>query len=179
MLEKYYFDLDYEMIKTLGEEFDPKRWIKELVDGKESPDVFFTRYGKELMERSLELGEKNTDRTYEVLKDAVEKTGSMKFPLLPQRFVEIAYLSIQPFKRLWVCANSPKIFSYKIKECSVYEELQRLGEEVVRELPCKNACISLLKGAFSAFDLNTEISMESNLVEGDECLFTVKNREKS
>ncbi len=173
-----YFDLDYEMIKTIGEEFDPKIWVKKLADGKEPSDILFARYGEELMARALELGEKNTDRTYEVLKVAIEKTGSMKFPLLPQRFIEIVYLSIQPFKRLWVCANTPNIFSYKIKECSIYEELRGLGEDAVRGLPCKNGCISLLKRAFSEFDLNVEISMESNLAEGDECLFTVKKKER-
>jgi hypothetical protein len=36
------------------------------------------------------------------MKKAIEKTGEMDFPPVPQRYIEIAYLSTQPFKRLWV-----------------------------------------------------------------------------
>ncbi len=175
MLKKYRYDLNYEMVKTIGEEFGPQKWVKRLVDSNESPGDFFARYGEELMARCLELGDKNTDRSYEVLKEAIRKMGSMKFPLLPQRFVEIAYLSTQPFKRLRIYANTPKIFSYGLGECSIYQELKgKFSDDVLRTLPCKNVCISLLKKVFSSFDLDVIITMDSTLAEGSECRFTVK-----
>jgi hypothetical protein len=169
MTEKY-FDLDYDMTRRIGEEFDPKIWVSRFMDSKEKADEFFSRYGEELMARSLELGEVNSDRSYEVLKAAIEKTGAMRFPLLPQRPIEIAYLSIQPFKRLWVLANTPKLFRYRIDECAIYQELQKYGE--LKELPCRSCCVSMLKKAFSAFGLESEVEMES---EGGSCIFSVRN----
>ena len=172
MTEKY-FDLDYDMIRRIGEEFNPKVWVSRFMEGGEAADEFFSRYGEELMARSLELSKKNSERSYEVLKAAIEKTGAMRFPLLPQRPIEIAYLSIQPFKRLWVLANTPQLFRYRIDECAVYQELQKYGE--LRELPCRNCCISMLKKAFSAFGLESEVKVESELLGGGSCIFSVRN----
>jgi len=176
-MPEYKFDLDYNIIKTIEEEFNSEKLADKLknVDNG-SLESFFSEYGKELIERSLELGEKYPDRRYDVLKEAIEKTGSMKFPILPQRFVEIAYLGILPFKRLWISANTPKLFSYKIKECSIYEELKKLDDDIVKNLPCKNMCFSLLERAFSEFGLDIDIEMESNFNENGECVFVVKNK---
>lgn len=178
-MPEYMFDLDYNLVKTIQEEFNPEKLGDKLNDmDKNNLEPFFSEYGEKLMDMSLDLGEKYSDRKYEVLKEAIEKTGSMKFPLLPQRFIEIAYLGIQPFKRLWLSANTPKLFSYKVNKCSIYEELKNLGEDAIKDLPCKNMCFSLLKKAFSEFGLNIDIEMTSNFNDDGECVFVVKNKEK-
>jgi hypothetical protein len=178
-MPEYKFDLDYNLVKTIEEEFNPEKLEDKFKSiDYDSLESFFSKYGESLMERSLELGEQYKDRRYDVLNEAIQKTGSMKFPLLPQRFIEIAYLAIQPFKRLWISANTPKIFSYKIKECSVYENLKKLGDDTIKELPCKNLCFSLLKKAFSDYGLKIDIEMASNFNNDGECVFVVKNKER-
>ena len=58
---------------------------------------------------------------------------------------------------------------------SGYQELKgKFSDGVLRTLPCKNVCISLLKKVFSSFDLDVIITMDSTLAEGSECRFTVK-----
>lgn len=178
-MDELQFDLDMEMIEQISEEFDPEDFVNDLDTSEiEAIGSSFEKYGRELARRSIELGEKRTDRTEEVLKSAMEKTNELKFPLVPERYLEIAYLSIQPFKRLWVHANSPQVFSYKIEDCSVYQALADVhGEDLARKLPCKDACLSLAKEIFSHFDFDVEPVMESEMPEDDKCEFKIERKE--
>jgi len=76
------FDLDESMVKTIGEEFDVQsiadKFAKAIKDKshdalEKTAEEIFGQYGKQWMKRTLELGEKHTDTTYETLKKAVEK----------------------------------------------------------------------------------------------------------
>jgi hypothetical protein len=180
-MEQYNFDLDQEMIKVLSEEFDPLHFVKAL--GSLGPKDFehikasFENYGRNLARRSIEKGEERTDRTYEVMKKVIKKTGEMNFPLIPQRYVEIAYLSIQPFKRLWVLMNSPKVFSYRLNECSIYQALKKeQGEELANRMVCKSACLAMIDEIFSHFGFDIKSSLEVSMADAGNCQFRIEKK---
>jgi hypothetical protein len=180
-MEKYNFDLDEEIIKDLSEEFNPQNFVKDLKLPNpmdfEAMTVSFQNYGRDLARTSIILGEKKPDRTYEVMKQAIAKTGEMKFPLVPQRYIEIAYLSTQPFKRLWVISNNPKVFSYRLKECNIYQAIrQKYGEEVANKMVCKSACFAILNETFSHFGLDIEFSLETGMADAGSCQFRIEKK---
>ena len=180
-MEKYEFDLNEEIIKDLSEQFDPHKFVKTLglSDPKalETISTSFKNYGRNLARQCIEKGEKKPDRTYEVMKKAIEKTGEMKVPFVPQRYIEIAYLSTQPFKRLWVISNSPKVFSYRLKECNTYQAIsQRYGEEVANKMICKSACFEMLDEIFSHFGFDIESSLETSMANAGSCQFRIEKK---
>jgi len=180
-MEKYNFDLDEKIIKELSEEFNPQSIVNDLklpnpIDFK-AMTVSFENYGKDLARKSIIRGEKNPDRTYEVMKQAIAKTGEMTFPLVPQRYIEIAYLSTQPFKRLWVISNNPKVFSYRLKECNTYQAIrQKYGEEVANKMICKSACFGMLDEIFLHFGFDVELSLETSMAETGSCQFRIEKK---
>ena len=180
-MEKYCFDLDEELIKDLSEEFNPLDFVNVLAlpnpEDFEAMSIAFKNYGRDLARRSILKGEKKLDKTYEVMKQAIEKTGEMKFPLVPQRFIEIAYLSTQPFKRLWVTSSSPKVFSYRLKECNLYQAIrQKYGEEVANKMVCQSACFAMLDEIFLHLDLNVESSLETSMAYAGSCQFRIEKK---
>lgn len=180
-MEKYCFDLDEELIKDLSKEFNPLNFVKALAVTNpgdfETMSIAFKNYGRDLARGSILKGEKKLDKTYEVMKQAIEKTGEMKFPLVPQRFIEIAYLSTQPFKRLWVTSNSPKVFSYRLKECNLYQAIrQKYGEEVANKMVCQSACFAMLDEIFLHLDLNVESSLETSMANAGSCQFRIEKK---
>ena len=127
------YDLDERMLTIIGEEFSPQKVAHEFAKalaskGKDHIEKVgqevFGNYGKSWMKRSLELGEKHTDATYETLKKAIAKTGVMYFPLKPQRFVEIAYLGVMSFLTLRVVQNNGEKFAYRLEQCDIYNSLR-------------------------------------------------------
>jgi hypothetical protein len=180
-MEEHEFDLDQEMLAEISVGFDPAKFLKSL-DLKDAKNVegasgAFEKYGRDLARRSIERGEQRVDRVYEVMKQVIEKTGEMKFPLIPQRFVEIAYLSIQPIKRLRILANSPKVLSYRLNGCSVYDAVAKeCGEEAAKKMICKSACFGLIDEIFSHFDVDIESSLETNMAADGKCQFKIEKR---
>jgi len=180
-MEQYHFDLDQEMIKALSEEFDPLHFVRTLGSSgqKDFEEIMtsFENYGRNLARRSIKKGEERTDRTYEVMKKAIEKIGEMNFPLIPQRYVEIAYLSIQPFKRLWVLMNSPRVFSYRLNECSIYQALRKeQGEELANRMVCKSACLAMIDEIFSHFGFDIKSSLEESMADAGNCQFRIEKK---
>jgi hypothetical protein len=180
-MEKYCFDLDEELIKDLSEEFNPLNFVKALElpnsEDSEAMSTSFKNYGRDLARRSILKGEKKLDRTYEVIKQAIEKTGELKFPLVPQRFIEIAYLSTQPFKRLWVTSNSAKVFSYRLKECNIYQAIrQKYGEEVANKMVCQSACFAMLDEIFLHFGFDIQSSLETSMANAGSCQFRIEKK---
>ena len=178
---QYRFDLDEELIKDLSDEFNPVNFVKALElpnpEDSEAMSISFRNYGGDLARRSLLKGENKSDRAYQVMKQAIEKTGEMKFPLLPQRFIEIAYLSIQPFKRLWVTSNSPKVFSYRLKECNIYQAIrQKYGEKVAEKMLCQSACFAMLNEIFLHFGFDIESSLETSMANAGSCQFRIEKK---
>jgi len=180
-MERYEFDLDQEMLKELGEEFDPLNFVKGLglVEPRdlESARTSFEKYGKSLALKSIEKGEEKPDRIYEVMKKAIEKTGEMNFPLIPQRYIEIAYLGIQPIRRLWVLLNNCKVFTFRLNDCNIYKAIEKeYGEEAARKMVCKHSCFAIIGEIFSYFGFKVDTLLEANMASNGKCQFKIEKR---
>jgi len=178
-MENYNLELDEEMINELSEEFAPMNFVKTLKLSEphsiEDAKASLEQYGRELARKSIEKGEKRIDRVYHVMKKAIEKTGEMKFPFILQRYLEIAYLSIQPFKRLRIVANSSKILSYRLNECSLYKAIEEeYGKEAAGKMVCKSACFALIEEILSHFDFDIKPSLEASMAEDGKCQFKIE-----
>jgi hypothetical protein len=165
MVEKkeYSFELHEDLLNTIGREFGAEeiaRRFCESVKGKSGEDLsalgerLFAEYGEKWGRRCVELGETYMDRTYEILKEAIDQTGSPAFPLVPQRFLEIAYLGVQDFATLPIIENNSKRLIYRVEDCKTYREIGRnCGEDTARMLCCRHGCLALCRSAISGLQL--------------------------
>lgn len=176
------FDLDQEMIDEIGEAFDPAHAVAELkglVEGKPADEAhaigreYFADYGHRLMERSVALGEEFRERTYEVLLAAQERIDNDGWPFVPQRFIEIAYLSSQPIYTLPIVENSAYRFTWKLALCETYRQIEeQLGPETAQRLPCQAGCIAATQRAFAKFGFDVTVSPEARMPDDDFCQFS-------
>jgi len=176
------FDLDEGMVKTIGEEFNVHHIAVKFAEAAQTKDgealekaaeEVFGQYGRQWMKRTLELGEKHPDTTYEILKKIIEKTGSLYFSLVPQRFVEIAYLSTQSIYTLPIVQNNGDKLTYKLAMCDTIKAVkEKCGEEVSDSLPCRHACLSALKTLFEDLNIAVTIGMDATMPEDDYCQFS-------
>jgi hypothetical protein len=113
----YSFDLNQDMIDMIRAEFGPELVadrFAEAIKGKDKGEIekvgkaFFEDLGRAWMQKTIQLGEEYSDRTIEVVKEAVDRQGNqfLIFPHVPQRFVEIAYLSTQRFLKVPITLNN-------------------------------------------------------------------------
>ena len=175
------YDLDAGMLKAIGEEFSPEKVTRQFAEALASKDKneiekisreVFGNYGRGWMKRSLELGERHTDATYETLKKVIAKTGVMYFPLVPQRFVEIAYLSVMSFLTMQVVQNNGQKLAYRVEQCDIYKSLkEKTNAEVVNLLPCRHGCLTALETLFHDLDIGVEIEMEATMPKEGYCQF--------
>jgi len=183
---QYSYELNREMLKQLDEEFNPGKAASEFaakIAGKSSDEVvaegkaFFEAYGARWMQQSFKLGEAYPDRTYEVLKLAIDKAGGdyFKFALLPQRFIEIAYLSTQDIPSLPIIENNPERLIYRMVECKTYNSLKETcGEEVAKQLHCQHACLTACRTIHKELDIDANVQMEASIPENGYCQFAAR-----
>lgn len=182
--KKMTFDLNEGMLKTIGSEFDVRKLAGTFADAikgkgddaldKEAKAVF-SLYGKEWMKRTMELGEAHSDTTYDTLKQAIEKTGTLYFPLVPQRFVEIAYLSTQSIFTLPIVQNNAEKFAYKLAMCDTFKAIKETcGEAIADKLPCRYACLSALETLFGDLNIAAKIGQDAMMPEDDYCQFSAE-----
>ena len=177
------FELSMEMLALLRREFDPPIIVDKFaaaVAGKNPGEIdaiardVFGKYGEQWMRKTLQLGEEYPDRTYEMLKEAADQTGEMKFPLILQRFMEVAYLSTQQFRVLPIVENWQKRLVYNIKDCYTYKtEIEKCGQEVANQLPCRYACLAACKTALEGLGLDANVEMETTMVKDGHCQFAM------
>lgn len=184
-LARVSFELSEEMLGLISKEFSIQQLASrfaQAISGKKSEEIesiaeeIFTRYGVDWIRKSLQLGEEYPDRTYEVLREAIDSTGgSLWFPLLPQRFLEIAYLSTQDMEFLPVIENNPRRLVYKINDCKMFQALkEECGGEVVDMLPCRHACLSACRTLFNDLDYPEVLTeMEAATNKDGYCQFVV------
>ena len=181
--QRFSYNLDERMLKAIGEEFSPDKVTRQFAEasaGKHKNEIekvgqeVFENYGKGWMKRSLALGEKHTDATYETLKKTIAKTGAMYFPLVPQRFVEIAYLSVMSFLALRVVQNNGQKLAYRLAQCDIYNGLkEKTSTEVANLLPCRHGCLTALETIFHHIDIGVKIEMEASMPKEGYCQFAV------
>ena len=174
------FELDKTMLNMIKKEFDPKIIVEKFAHAltgkskKESENIgreIFTNYGTDWIRRTHQLGEEYPDRTYQVLREAIDKTGGYyRFGLVPQRFLEIAYLGIMEFSSLPITACYSKLLSYRVPSCTIYNELQeQCGEEIAKRMPCKEACLTALRVLHRDLDLDAITGMSAEMCKDGYC----------
>jgi hypothetical protein len=177
------FNLDEEMVKRITQEFDFVKAarsfceeLKDRIDAEilEKAQDFFSDFGRRLMLNSLAEGEKHQDLTYITMKEYIEKTGVGIFPLVPQRYIEIANLCAMPIFELEVTQNNADKFSYRICGCAVYQVLsERIGKDKADKLPCRFGCLTLCKTAVENLDLKAAVIMEAEQPIDGYCEFSL------
>jgi len=179
----YSFELNEEMINLLRQELDPQKTVTKFaraIAGKKKTGVdniakeVFGEYGGEWMKKVLQLGEEYPDRTYEILKETIDRTGELLFPLLPQRFIEIAYLTTQQFLKLPILESYRHRLIYRVPDCYIQKLIgEKCGSEMAALMPCSHACISGLKTLFGNLDLDVIIDMDAETAKDGYCQFRV------
>lgn len=184
-VKNYSYELDPEMLKRLGEQFDVDKittTFAESVAGKSQSEIetigkdIFETYGRNWMQTVHKLGEEYPDRTYEVLMEAVDKTGGyLKFALLPQRFIEIAYLSTQELSILPIVENNHNRLVYRMVDCKTFKNIkEKCGGDTANLMTCKHACLTACKTIHEALDIDALIQMTASMPQDNYCEFTVK-----
>lgn len=173
------FDINQKIIDSIQEEFNADKIIDEFAErtsslkGEELEDTakkFFTDYGNKLMLKALKLGDEYQDRTYQVIKNHAKKVGP--FPNVPQRFIEICYLSVLQIEKLTITAGNLKSLGYKIENCSIYNALKdKIGEKVSNQMFCKHACTSLAKTLYDNMNLETNFNIKALMAKDGYCHF--------
>lgn len=182
----YSFELHEDMLSLIEKEFSPQEIAASLaaaVEGKPSVEIpeigkkIFGEQGRHWAERVLDLGESYLDRTYEVLREAIETTASPAFPLIPQRFIEIAYLSTQKISTLPVVENNIRRLIFRIEACRTYQAISdRLGQETAGFLVCRQGCLNLCQGIMEGLRLEgIETEMSAKTPEQGYCQFIINN----
>ena len=177
------YELNQDMLALIRQEFDVEELANrfcEAVAGKSKQQIenigkeIFAQYGRELMRRTVQLGEEYPDRTYEVLKEAVDHLdGYYKFALVPQRFLEIAYSSIFELRNLPIMENSPRRLAYRITDCPIYQALAaKCGGEVAKLMACKHICLTAVDVLHQDLDLDAIVRMEASLPKDGYCQFS-------
>ncbi len=183
-LYAYYFSDD--ILSKFSQRFSMEKAISEFISKAEKKtskqiDNFakqeLGKYSQELL-TSLVNSEKNhMDRTGDIIYQVAEKTG-IKFPSIPQRLIELGFMSTRPHDRLAIPVSTPKVLTIRASACAAYVQLKsRLGEEKAKDLPCKYGCIANSKILFDELNIPVELESRTNMHEKGYCEFTFQSRE--
>jgi len=182
---RWSYELSEEMLERIEMEFDIRQLVERFAQATAGcrpetagslAEKIFSRYGRDWIRRSVQLGELYTDRTYEVLLEAVDTTGGhLRFPLVPQRVLEIAYLSTHGMELLPVFENSSRRLVYRIDVCKMFETLKAVcGDAVAEAMPCRYACLNACRTLFADMDYpDVRIEMAASTGSDGYCKFIV------
>lgn len=182
----YSFDLNEDMIKLIRQEFNAEGIASKFAEassGKAMSEVekigkeIFEEYGENWMKRTMQLGDEYSDRTIEMVKEAVDHTGTqfLLFPHVPQRFVEIAYLSTQQFLRLPIILNNQYELAYRVPKCFLFNQIiEKCSDEVANLMTCKNSCLKALETLRKDLDIDAVVDMAASTAKDGYCEFSMK-----
>jgi hypothetical protein len=169
------------MVNQIEQEYGPEALGKEMAKSFDSePDAkaaesFFEDFGRRWMERSIELGEQNQDRTYQVLKETAKEVPELQFPFISQRYIEIAYLSTQPIYTVPIVENGTPGLVFKMVFCDYFKTIQDAqGEDFANQLHCKSTCLAACDKAFEHFGHDVKIGMDTNMTDDGVCQFNIR-----
>ena len=182
-VKAYSFELNPEMIDILRREIEIGNVadrFAETIKGKKGAELksigreYFEGFGKDWMTRAIQLGEEYPDRTYEVLRGAVDHTGAYLFPFMLQRFIEIAYLSIMGIFTLPILQNSYDRLAYRMVDCPVFKAMtEKCGTEIANQLPCQHACLTVCQTLAQHFDVDVATEMQGTTPKDGYCQFSM------
>lgn len=181
---KMSFELEPQMLKLLHDEFDPVKLADKFaraIAGKKGKELqgigekLFSDYGRDWIRKTVQLGEEYPDRTYETLRAAIDKTGGYyKFGLVPQRFLEVAYLAIQQFATLPIIECYNKKLVYRIPDCYVYKNIkEKAGEEAAKLFLCQHACLAAARTLHDDLAIDALVEMDATTPKEGYCQFVV------
>ena len=180
MQPKYDYNIPEELFKSIEDEFAGVEISEKYLESKNAS--VFEEWGKNLMERTYELGTKteNIDHMYEMVKLAAEKTGEVRFPHEAQRFIEIACLSIHLMSVVLIQTAYNKELSFSIVEgtCTVHNKLKEaLSEDELKSLPCKGGCLTTWKTIFNILKMDdVEVSQTQEIPTDGMCTFLAQRK---
>lgn len=182
----YSFDLNEDMLKLISDEFNAEgiaSKFAEAIGGKAMSKVekigkeIFEDYGERWMRRTMQLGEEYSDRTIEVVKETIDHNGNqfLLWPHVPQRFIEIAYLSTQQFLKLPIIINNQYELAYQVPQCLLFNQIkEKCGEEVANLMTCRNVCLKALEILRHDSEMNLVINMAASTAKDGYCEFSMK-----
>ena len=182
----YSFDLNMDMVQLIRDEFNAdvvSSKLAEAIKGKPKGEVekianaLFEELGESWMRKTMQLGEEYSDRTIEVVKESVDRQGNqfMLWPHVPQRFVEIAYLSTQDFLKMPITLNNLEELEYRIPRCALFGKIkEKCGDEVANLMTCKNYCLSALETLRKDQELDAVIDMAAATAKDGYCQFSMR-----
>lgn len=175
------YRISKDLFETIENEFKTETIAKKYLESK-NPNLF-KEYGKSLMERTYELGSKPeySDRIYELMQIAAKDTGGeVRFPHVPQRFIEIAYLSVHFMGILRIRVNNMKELTFTVNEkhCGIYGHLKEgLSEDELKTLPCQEACMTSVTRIFELLKMDgVTVSQTEKMPEVGVCTFCALNK---
>jgi hypothetical protein len=182
----YSFDLNEDMVKLIREEYNADvvaSKLAEAIKGKAKGEIekvasaLFEELGASWMRKTMQLGEEYSDRTIEMVKESVDRQGNqfMLWPHVPQRFIEIAYLSTQEFLKLPVTLNNLEVLEYRIPQCALFNKIkEKSGDEVANLMTCKNYCLTALETLRRESDMEAVIDMAKATAKDGYCEFSMR-----
>jgi len=181
MSEEISFDIDQRILDKVSQEFDVKKLIDDFakrIENKKREEIediakkVFGEYGRSLMARTMELGERYSDRTYVVIKKVAEKTGVGPFPHASQRFLEIFNMGTQQNVLKVVVSTTSKL-THRVGPCVFLDAIrQKCGEDVAKLLTCKHIDLSALETLYNNLNLSVDVRMEASIPSEGYCQFT-------
>ncbi len=180
MQPKFDYNLPEELFKSIEDEFAGVKIAEKYLESKNVS--VFEKWGKNLMERTYELGTKPEyiDHLYEMVKLVAEKTGEVRFPHEAQRFIEIACLSIHLMSVVLIQTAYNKELSFSIVEgtCTVHNKLKEaLSGEELKSLPCKGGCLTTWKIIFNILKMDdVEVSQTQEIPNDKMCTFLAQRK---
>ncbi len=180
--------LNEDIVKLIWDEFNPGKIVRrfaEQTSGRETIDIqiigsrIFEEYGETWMRRTMEMA---TAQCEDISVDILAGPGSNRggarflfFPDVPQRFIEIAYLSTQCFPRLPLVLNSGRELTYRVQRCLLFNEIEeRCGSRIARLMTCQSACLNALETMRSSLELNMLVSVGATTPRQGYCEFTLR-----
>ena len=182
----YSFDLNQDMVDMIREEFNAdivSGKLAEAIDGKSGDDAtaaaeeMFAELGTQWMSKTIQLGEEYSDRTIEVVMETVDRNGEqfLLFPHVPQRFIEIAYLSTQDFMKTPMVLNNVNALAYKIPQCALFAKIkENSGDDVANLMTCKRYCMAALDTIKTHMDMDMLIEQQASTATDEYCQFCMK-----
>lgn len=182
----YSFDVNADMIDLIRQEFNADgvaSKFAEAISGKAMNEVekigkeIFEDYGQNWMRRTMQLGEEYSDRTIEMIMESVDGNGNqfLLFPHVPQRFVEIAYLSTQQFLKLPVTLNNAGELAYRVPQCLLFNTIkEKCGDKVANLMTCRNGCLKALETLRQDLEIDAVIDMVASTAKDGYCEFSMR-----
>ena len=182
----YSFDLNKDMIKLIREEFGAEGIVSKFADAvkRKAPGEverigkeIFEDYGEKWMKRTMQLADEYSDRTIEVIKETVDRSGNqfLFFPHVPQRFIEIAYLSTQQLLKMPITLNNAYELAYRLPQCQLFNTIKgQCGSKIANLMTCQNACLKALETLRKDLELGAVITMVASTAKDGYCEFSMR-----